>query len=297
MKVLIVLALLMSINVHGKMVSSVKKSVRSMPSSVIKKTAGEIDKSSINNISKRVRVSKMNDIDKLDSVIDVISKKGKDAELLLKKGPITTISLYSKHGDDFIHVYKKTQRSILSMPIGTREELIKIIPVETKLNKFFRNFKNITESDIAQRFITVMKRTGDRGYQISKKITKYAMEHPKSSAIGAMYMWFLADPTGFSEALKKSENDISTFASEITKTITAVAIETPLKVADAAGSSIVQSVKNSTSLNGVFVLVFLFFTWIVWKFRVTISSNLLYKKFKNRIVEFFTNKSKSDGPL
>ena len=297
MRVLIVLALLLSTSVYGKMDRSiVKKNIRNMPSSVVKKTAKNIDSSRVRDISKRVKVRKMSDVQKLDVGIDVISKKGKDAELLLEKGPITTITLYSKHGDEFIEIYQKTQRSIMGIPAGTYDKLVKVIPVEKLSTKIIKNFKNISESDIATRFIKVMKNTGNKGYEISKKITKYAKENPKSSAVGIMYVWFLADPTGFEEALQKSGNNIITFATDITKTAATVVVETPFKVADAAGESIVQSVKNSVTPTALITLILLLVTWIGWKFRDAIK-NIPYKKWKDKLIRLFKKESKNDGPL
>lgn len=297
MRVLIVLALLLSTGVYGKMDRSiVKKNIRNMPSSVVKKTAKNIDASRVSDISKRVKVRKMSDVQKLDVGIDVISKKGKDAELLLEKGPITTITLYSKHGDEFIEIYQKTQRSIMGINAGAYAELVKVVPVEKLSTKIIKNFKNISESGIATRFIKVMKNTGKKGYDISKKITKYAKENPKSSAVATMYVWFLADPTGFEEALQKSGDDISVFAADIVKTATSVAINVPLKVADAAGDSIVQGVKNSMTPAALFTLILVLFAWIGWKFRDTIY-NLPYKRWKEKLIKLFKKESKNDGPL
>jgi len=297
MRGLIVFALLFTTSVYGKMNRSiVKKNIRNMPSTVVKKTAKNIDASRVRDISKRVKVRKMSDMQKLDAAIDVVSKKGKDAELLLEKGPITTLTLYSKHGDEFIEIYKKTQRSIMGIPVGTYDKLVKVIPVEKLSTKFIKNFKNISESAIATRFIKVMKNTGSKGYQISKKITKYAKEHPKSSAISIMYVWFLADPTGFEEALQKSGNNITAFATDITKTAATVVVETPFKVADAAGENIVQSVKNSVTPTALFTLMLFLFAFIGWKFRDTISS-IPYRKWKDKLVKLLKKESKSDGPL
>ncbi len=298
MRVLIVLALLLSTSAYGKMDRSiVKKNIRNMPNSVVKKTAKNIDASRVSDISKRVKIRKMSDMQKLDASIDVISKKGKDAELLLEKGPITTITLYSKHGDEFIEIYKKTQRSIMGIQAGTYEKLVKVIPVEKLSTKIIKNFKNISESGIATRFIKVMKNTGKKGYEISKKITKYAKENPKSSAVAIMYVWFLADPTGFEETLQKSGDNIAVFAADIVKTATSVAINVPLKVADAAGDSIVQSIKGSMTPTALFTLILFLFAWIGWKFRDAISNMPFYKKWKDKLIKLFKKESGSDGPL
>lgn len=296
-KILLIFTLLFSVSVFGKMDTSiVKKSIRNMPSNIVKKTAKNIDSSSVRDISKRVTIRKMSDMEKLDASIDIVSKKGKEAELLLEKGPMTTITLYSKHGDKFIEVYKKTQRSILGMPAGTYDELVKVIPVEKLSTKIIKNLKNIKDSDIAARFITVMKHTGKKGYEISSMITNYAKKHPKSSAISIMYVWFLADPTGFEEALKKAGDDLAIFAADITKTAGSVIISTPLKVADAAGESVVHSLKNSVTPTALITLMLLLSTWIGWKFRDTIK-DIPYKNMKDKLTKLFKKKAKGDGPL
>ncbi len=289
-KVLIVLMMIMSVNVYGKLDrSKLHKEFRNAPDSVIKKTTKAIDISDISDVSKNIKIRKMSDVEKLDAVADVVSKKGKDAQMLIKEGPLTTISLYSKHGDEFIEVYKKTKVSIMGIPLGEYNELVKVIPVEKLSTKIAKVFTKITQSDIAKRFIHVMKTTGSKGYEISKKITKYAEKHPKSSVVGVMYLWFLADPTGFEHALKKSGNDISTFASNIAETTISTAVSIPLNVADTAGNSLVNSVKNNITLTNIIVILLLLVGLIGWKIR----GNMNFNKIK----KIFNKKSEDKGPL
>jgi hypothetical protein len=300
-KVLIVLMMIMSVNVYGKLDrSKLHKEFRNAPGSVIKRTIKAIDTSDISDVSKKIKIRKMSDIEKLDTVADVISKKGKDAQMLIKEGPLTTISLYSKHGDEFIEIYEKTKISIIGIPLGKYNELVKVIPVEKLSTKIAKKFTKITQSDIAKRFTQVMKTTGSKGYEISKKITKYAKEYPKSSVVGVLYLWFLADPTGFEHALKKSGDNISTFASNIVDTTISTAINVPLNVADTAGNSLVTSVKNNITPTNVIVILLLLIGWVGWKIRGNINLNIIKEfigKLKIKIKDIFNKKSKDKGPL
>jgi len=293
MKVLLMITLLLvSVSVHGKLNKlAIKKALREAPQSVIQKTVKDIDKSTIADISRGTRISRMSSNAKLEVAIKAVAKNGKSGELLLNQGVFETVKLYSRHGKKFIEVYKITERSILGIPLGTRKELVKLIPKQNLATRMFAQAKKLKDSDIAKRFLTVMKNTGNRGYKLSERIAKYAKDNPKSTAVSALYLWFLSDPTGFEKALKNSGDNIAKFAAVVTTTATTTAIAVPLDIANAGGESIINSLKEHVTPFNTILFIFAFLGFVIWKLRGVLN------QYSRKLVQSIKNKFKGGGPL
>lgn len=128
--------------------------------------------------------------------------------------PGEALRQFSRYGKDYV----KNARNVSDT---FSKHIDKILPLSRRINKsgklpfsppdYFPNFKN--PDFVNNKFVDILKRTGRKGYEVVSKIAKWAKDHPKSTAAGIAFTWYMIDPEGFTEAVHKSGKTIGEFVS------------------------------------------------------------------------------------
>ena len=279
------------------------KKIRHADPSALRKTVKTIDASDVQDIAKNVKLNKMTPTDKLVTTAETISKKGKFADGMINnaKEPLTVVRQYSRYGQKYIETTETVTKKILGIPVYSKE-IKKILPAEVKKvlpEKIKKILPVITENNIIDRYVKVLKHTGKKGFEISKDIADYAKRFPKSTAAGVLFAWFLADPNGFDEALEKSGGNVAHFAGTIAGTAVSAAVNIPLDAADKVGTSLANSIKNHLTFANILLIMILGGGYLGWKFRDKLSSHVssLLDKRKRKKTDHFGSSDKEDKPL
>ena len=125
--------------------------------------------------------------------------------------PGEALRQFSKYGKGYV----KTAERVSSTFARHADDILAISKRSTKANKFPFSPKHIPKFKnpdfINRKFVEVLKRTGKKGYEVITRIGKWAAKHPKSSAAGVAFCWYMVDPEGFTEALRKSSKTVAEF--------------------------------------------------------------------------------------
>ncbi len=124
--------------------------------------------------------------------------------------PGEALRQFSKYGKGYV----KTAERVSSTFTRHIDDMMAISKSSTKARKFpfskyIPKFKN--PDFVNKKFVEVLKRTGKKGYEVTTKIGKWAAKHPKSSAAGVAFAWYMVDPEGFTEALRESGKTVAEF--------------------------------------------------------------------------------------
>ncbi len=227
----------------------------------------------IDNITSNVNISKLPAISKVALIADGIAMKSPFGKTMLDVGsdPLSVVKYYSKYGDDFIRNTKILNTSIKKINIPALQK--KLLPEFPNMK--LRVFN--TDKQVIDRSIEVMQYTGKKGWEISKKIGKYAAENLKSAVAGVMFAWFLSDPNGFAEALDKAGNNINEFAYLIAEKIGEGAAGVPI----AAANGFWEKIKSEANPGNISILMLIVLLYIAWKFRAIIG-NIIQRKLAAR---------------
>jgi hypothetical protein len=125
--------------------------------------------------------------------------------------PGEALRQFSKYGNGYV----KTAECVSSTFTRHIDDIMAISKSSTKAGKFpfspnyLPKFKN--PNFVNKKFVDILKRTGKKGYEVTTKIGKWAAKHPKSTAAGVAFTWYMVDPEGFTEALRKSGKTVGEF--------------------------------------------------------------------------------------
>jgi len=197
------------------------------------------------------------------------------ANNIIKKGPFekqfflsksfdtqTAIIIQSaKYGDEYFRIAKKI--STKNFPLISQNKIIsKYLPS--------KKYINLTENQLQQKFVDALKYTGSKGWDALKGISKFAINNPTYTSLGAAYLWFSVDPNGYLEAVNNSGKSILDFldasAKEANKTLKEYTEEKVYKIFN----QILDDMKkgNFKSLyNFLFPIFMLVLGFILWKKR------------------------------
>ncbi len=124
--------------------------------------------------------------------------------------PGEALRQFSKYGKGYV----KTAERVSSTFTRHVDDMLVISKRSTKTGKFpfSKYIPKFKKPDfVNKKFVEVLKRTGKKGYEVITKIGKWAAEHPTSSAAGVAFAWYMVDPEGFTEALRKSSKTVGEF--------------------------------------------------------------------------------------
>ena len=125
--------------------------------------------------------------------------------------PGEALRQFSKYGKGYV----KTAERVSSTFTRHADDMLVISKSSTKANKLPFFIKHIPKfkspNFVNKKFVEVLKRTGKKGYEVTTEIGKWAAKHPKSSAAGMAFAWYMVDPEGFTEALRKSGETVAEF--------------------------------------------------------------------------------------
>lgn len=189
------------------------------------------------------------------------SRYGKD--YVKKAGNVS--DTISRHIDDILALSRKTNKS-RKLPFTYPD--------------YFPDFKN--PAFVNNKFVEILKRTGKKGYEAISEIAKWAKDHPKSTAAGIAFTWYMIDPEGFTEAVHKSGKTIGAFVSTTVSGATegiGKGVWTGLKEN--------VSMKNSHHIIFGIILLLIFFVRPVRRF-VFIPFRIIAKKMDQVAAKFET---------
>lgn len=145
---------------------------------------------------------------------------------------------FARHSDELLALSKKAGKSVK-------------LPFSAKTLPRFKNPKHVNEM-----FIRVLKRTGKKGYEITKKIAKWSADNP-SKALGAVALaWFMIDREGFIVKLEESGKTLGEFITTIVGSVVA-----------GAGHGMTEGIKKVLTSNNIAYVFFGFFVILVFLVR------------------------------
>jgi len=123
--------------------------------------------------------------------------------------PLDAISQYGRYGDDYLKTTERITKTVVkdlpALKVLRPEELKKIFPIApSSLSKLG------SEVEVMDACVDVLRRTGNKGYQVLSKISSWAADHPGSVVAAAAFAWYYTDPEGFLDTVK----DVSQFLAE-----------------------------------------------------------------------------------
>jgi hypothetical protein len=261
-----------------------KQVVKNTPTNNITKTISKISGSkNMSGFIKTIDFKKYTPVDNITKVAQNIANKSPFADkLMASQKPLYVMELYAKHGDSFL----KTSKVATTKVININQKLL------SSASKNIPNFKTLSkldESTVINKFVDVMRSTGKAGVTITKKIGEFAISNPKSAIAGVMYGWFLADPEGFSQALKDFGGSVGEFASHLGGLMGDVVVGGTTGVA----TSLWDSSQEYMTFKNIMVLIFFLTLFIVWKFRTILISYIPKKEVSNNTSKTINTKTKT----
>ena len=148
------------------------------------------------------------DVLKLAAVGSKIADSGRFGSRFINgvSNPAEAIRQYGRYGARYVD----SGESFAATIINHTGNLSKLSPGE------LRKYGNLSKKTIARfsredfvnsSFVSVVRKTGRHGYEMIKKIGRWAKDHPKSSAAAALLIWYSTDPEGCTDAV----GDVSEF--------------------------------------------------------------------------------------
>lgn len=236
---------------------------------VIRKVDRNIVSSSthLNALITKAKLTRLAPVDKLGVVAEAIAGKSAFAKQMMETtDPLDMVRYYAKHGDAFLDT---TQMFSSAVPAVLRRT-----PNLDALKGRFPTLtltRYTTAKEVSGRFIEVLKLTGKKGWQLSKNLTTYAMKHNKSMAAGIALAWFLSDPNGFHEAMRKSGETLGDFVHALSEPLGHATV----KLAAGLGSGIADGFKDVLSANVLIGLLAAGALFALWLFK-----GIIFRKVK-----------------
>jgi len=217
---------------------------------------------------------------------DLVSRNKNALDVLNNsRNVLDVFYLHSKYGDEFINTAKslsdvagkiKIKEAIESIPPKSLEKLKKL---GAKIDPNIA----ISKEEVIDRFTKAIKYTGRAGYKVGKELALLIKKYPKSTAVLLAYAWYLSDPVGFQEALRKAGGSLSDFISVIAKEVATTGTEVVLKTPKAVAEGITKTFKENFSWSGLIVII------------ITILGGILFFLLKRGILfEFFKRFNKQE---
>jgi len=270
MKRLVLVFLIGVVSMYGGFKSQAfKRSIKNIPPNRLAKTVKEFGSSkSLKEITSKISMKKLTPIDKLAKTAEGIAKKSPINEKLMSvKNPLDAMYLYSKGGDTLFNSIGKLSRQTATLSRNT------IKKVSTKIPNI-RKISTLSQKQLLERSVKVIKATGDTGLKIVKGIGKLANDNKFSAIAGVMYAWYLADPHGFKEKLDEFGGNLQEFASYVGGLIGEAV------VAGAQGffSGVWNAVKEKMDWMTGIILGSIALLWLLFKFKDSLNFQKLYSR-------------------
>lgn len=228
---------------------------------------------SMPNITKKNAVSS---VDMITKVAEGISKKSDYANKLISKSdkPLLVINQYAKYGDKYLEVGQSLSRKVIGVSRSTFKQ------AKNKIADF-PSISPMTIKQFNNKFVGALKKTGEIGWDISKKIADFSASNPKSAAVGILYGWFVTHPESFQNALEEFGRSIEEFAKHIGSIIGSTVGSTAVGFIEGLKNGIfnVLGESNQTIVTIIYILLGL------WAIRMLLS-------FLKPMIKFFQKKDK-----
>ena len=191
-----------------------KRITKQIPdSSLIKK----VDISKIKKSLPNINVTKLSpDVLRLAAVGGQIAKSSKFANRFINQAPnpAEIILQYSKYGKSYLKTAQTFSKTVVTHAGDLSKASAKRLKKFGNLSKdTIAKFKKETFANSA--FVTVVRRTGKKGYETIKKITKWAANNPGKTGAAALLIWYATDPEGCTDSIRDVAEFLAEGASDI----------------------------------------------------------------------------------
>jgi len=197
-----------------KILNQGDKAVKKLAKDVAPSSRKALDTSDLRKVLPNIPVKKITpEIASIATIGKKFTDQGPFATKFINSvpDPGETLRQFSKYGKGYV----KTAERVSSTFTRHVDDMLAISKSSTKAGKFPFSIKHIPKfkspNFVNKKFVEVLKRTGKKGYEVTTKISKWAAKHPKSSAAGVAFAWYMVDPEGFTEALRESGKTVAEF--------------------------------------------------------------------------------------
>jgi len=192
------------------------------------------------------------------AVASKIAKKGDFEDKLISKTPYPTdiIRQYAKYGDKYLDTMKHFSRKIVDLSANGVKN------IKDKFSNMPKvNFK--TSQEFNDKFVETLKYTGKKGWEASKELMKLSTKYPRSTAVVALYAWYVTDPESYFEQKDKLLAHIASTLEEGVKDVTKLTLVASSGVTD----DFIETVREKATLSNIIGLIVALFIFILWKLR------------------------------
>lgn len=193
--------------------NQLKRIAKQIPdSSMIKK----IDISTIKKSLPNIDVTKLSpDVLKLAAIGGQIARSGKFANRFINQAPnpAEIILQYSKYGKPYLKTAKIFSKTVVEHAGDLSKASAKQLKKFGNLSKdTIAKFKKEDFANTA--FVSVLRRTGKKGYETIKKITKWAAKNPRKTGAAALLIWYSTNPEGFLDSVRNVGAFMTSFGTD-----------------------------------------------------------------------------------
>ncbi len=171
---------------------------------------------------------------RLAGVGKTMAERGEFPTRLLNKAPepIDVLLAYTRYGDKYLEVAAETGQEVSRL--ASSGELASVISrtAGARSKEIPHIIDAVRDPDaVGVLMASVLKRTGTAGWEAITGLAGIARRNPVKTTATAAFVWFLADPVGFHDAVNSGGKSLEGFVSEISAETGRVA------VAGAAGAT------------------------------------------------------------
>ena len=259
MNKIVLVTVLITVSMYGSFSSKLfKNSIKRAPVSKMTKMVKELQSSKyIKKVIDGKSIKKLTDADILTKAAEAIAKKSPvNNRLMGVSNPMDAMYLYAKGGDKLFKNIDTLAGKTLQVSRSALRKAQKNLPTIPNVSK-------MTQKELLDKSVRVVKATGEKGLAVVKTLGKIAKENPKSAVAGILYGWFISDPNGFKNALQEFGGSVEAFAKHIGETIG----ETVGGVVVGFKDGMVAAFKKYASVENGMVLLAIVLVWLLFKFR------------------------------
>ena len=181
--------------------SQIRRIARRIPDTpkIIKVDISTINKSLPNIDEKQLSP----DVLKLAAIGGQIAKSGNFANRFMNYAPNPSQILlqYLKYGKFYLKTAQAFSNTVITHARDLSESSAKQLKNFGSLSKeTIIRFKK--EDYVNAAFVSVLRRTGKKGYETVKTITEWSSKNPTKTAVAALLIWYTTDPEGCTDSIK-----------------------------------------------------------------------------------------------
>jgi len=275
-KYIVLLTMLIVISEASVSSKFFKKTLKDVPINKMMKVSHSVNNSKyLSDIVKKMPLKKIALVNRMIHVAESIAKKSpNNSKIMQSKYPLQAITIYANGGD-------KLFKNISVLTSKTAKISMNSINKFTKKVANFPKISKLTQKQLIDKTMLITKATGKYGVKIIKGLGNLAIKYPKSAIAGALYGWFLSDPSGFKEALDNFGGSLEEFATHIGKVVS----EATLGVASGFIDGVVNYAKEHLSMQNMIILSSLFFLFFLYKLRGLLKVFTIFSRKKEAAPE------------